>query len=601
MAFEPKHELPITSPAGDGPWPTPLQLPIRTRRVVDASQNWLDQTANPDAYGDAIVDYYSASIGNFVAVQRRDYSAGIAQYQNRWLQFPGLGVRYQNNGGQELLEMVVQPENFIGGGGTDTNNDGYIALVCTGVPIGIKPGVMTFDLRVNGTSVGSFSCFTDVPSAVVMKFGPTALECQSLADADDANPNSKVAPCLPPRAKTKTFRNTGLVIFEGEPYEGTQTTPPHKDLFGYFIYDWNLLLNQHNNPGSALRLGNFKTTTIDCDPSVIKNAGLNQFRAHLTSTVVNGMNAYFVIESEFYSRADFRSGAQSWNQRAVFPGQITFNDRPLYYAMRCPVAVDLPLNIDLTPQTIDNIANPTPYEAFTGDDQFDGIAPYCNGYWRPGDAPSAYSGQPNDPWIYAFQYVNAYYQFLVNLMAFFNNTYTGYTPKEVAIGDDTYMVTPDFWASPFTAIVTPDDALIASYRSVYSAADDQLSKWKSNYHEADDALTNGSVFYPDPNTYEFVKAVHDDAMNLALAIYGYDTLPLNQTPNETPFWDSSGAADPADIVITNPNTAQIYVRALTMNLMMDSLIGTIIPETDDVSNGIEQYVGLMVNYKLPEN
>lgn len=353
--MEPKHELPVTAPGQDGPWPNNLQLPIQTRRIIDASQNFFDTTVNPDAAGDQVVNYYSASIGNFVATQRRDYASGINQQQNRFFTLPGLAMRYENNQGMERLTLVAQPESFVSGGNQvlDTNLDGYIVWVHSevGYPnlINFEPTIGgPYDIFLNGYKIYEGFKITQENSAFVIMFGLTALRCHSLEDK--TNPlltNTSYGPTALGNASVNDIIPPRKDIAASNAPDGA-VVPRHKDEPLYPIFNWNDALNpctliSTGGTGSYTRweifIGSSATPQVTNgvhfkDP--MKSPLVKDGPNFITVLLQPGASApellsISIIFAEFYDRKTTDVVQQSWNYNSI-PGQaIIANDKPLYF------------------------------------------------------------------------------------------------------------------------------------------------------------------------------------------------------------------------------------------------------------------------------
>lgn len=339
MAFRPRHELPITAPDGDGPWPSALQLPIQTRRIIDASQNFFDTTKNPDAAGDAVVDYYSSSIANFVGTQRRDYASGINQQQNRYLSLPGLAMRYENSHGSERLTLVAQPESAPIGGQLirDLNLDGYIIFTLYDIKfpniVNGKPGYPTsYDLYMNGYLIKQDFKIKQACQSFVVMFGLSALRCQSLIDKVANNPfkGDKAYPLLqdvlPPRPQ-----------LDG-----------HDDLPAYTLFNFTT----HDNP---IYTDDDVTQFQAANPLKVNVTGGVQFQDPLKSplktkkgdstnylgvTLSHGLTQgtqdpiYYMFFAEFFTRKKVRAVAQSWNKNPGPKDTLICNDKPLYWGYK---------------------------------------------------------------------------------------------------------------------------------------------------------------------------------------------------------------------------------------------------------------------------
>lgn len=333
-------------------------MPIQTRATIDATQNWFDTTKTPDDTANAVVDYYSASIGNFVNVQRRNHGAGIVQVSNHFQNFPGLRLQYENNQGMERLSMTVYPESApqLGGQVIDTNNDGYIVWVHdqVGFPNPITTHGVAVDqiqspyyVFLNEYLIYKGYGITQQAQAFVIMFGKTALRCHSIEDKQnplaDANNGGLVNEVIPARAQ-----------IDATPAPDKELIPKHKDLPGYFLFNWNDV----QNPESLVLTGFIGTQPAyerwqplnngPFPPQI--NKGVHFFDPKKSPLKSDGQNLLTILYQpggkpsafevtlvddifvEFFDRQKTRKVSQSWNYTTNDKtSTILANDTPLYW------------------------------------------------------------------------------------------------------------------------------------------------------------------------------------------------------------------------------------------------------------------------------
>lgn len=377
--------------------PGVLGTPIATVVRVEASQNWYDQVGS-DRYALAqqIISQTAGTIHSFVLGQQQ-LSQGVAFWSHvyRTLQW---SAKYSRNGTNQLLELVIYPENALGGGLPDRelNLDGYIAWLFTD-----DPGGATYNFTLNGVSI--YSCGSPARNSVIIfEFGATATICQSLADKGSkdfplapGNPNMALAmSVLPPRPRTKKF-----VTIQNATNLIKETIKPHDDLplYPMFYYDNYLAQAGYDdfmgaNPTVIKR--------VELDLNKIDETGPNKFRVHVTAPFTpakSGGGA--IVFAEFYSRKDgLRAVSQSWTKQNQLGIQV--NDEPLYFAMSVPFYKTQALDFDLSLSEVDR-TTPTPeFGFFDGDDNVITTGKYTNGYWRIGDVVSLQNPPANTPWYY---------------------------------------------------------------------------------------------------------------------------------------------------------------------------------------------------------
>jgi hypothetical protein len=619
----------------DGQRPVTVQTNVQV--PVDASQA---DVAALMVVAQDIVNNSMTQLQRWLNNNRMQVSTSGQSYAGNRFNMPAMNGRWSINNGYEKLILDVFPTK--GGGAppsSETNLDGYIAMVNTGIEIGsyTPQGVyqgfvqdMTFDLQVNDVSLGTVNMTTNVPGAVIIAFGSTALRCESLADADKANPNqSRVSNILPPRKKIKAFTINSDQFGEEDSEDNRQIPDDFKDVFGYFMYDWNLLLNIHNNPKTFFKINNLpiiQTIKISSDRAnqVLKQKGLNKFRAKLTTPFIEhktGSGFIFVTESEFYSRYYFRPVTQSWTKRADPPSQIIVNDKPLHFATIAITSNVIPLDMDLTPQDED-FTTATPFDAYQpAAEGSPGVAPYINGYWRVGDLQSNANGAPSSPWSIAYPLINQYADMLSGLLQLFDNKYqydytdpvTGQTtPPAPEVGvplpppssdDFAYTVTGTFFGEPFGPLITSvatgsigyemvDQTTLASYSEVHEIVAGQVGVWLGNQAQADDKAFQFDIFNPDRLSLQMLSQADDDMMTLATKMIGvtkgsfYDTSSSDdEMIAHTPFWGWEQNTPTSEFAgswaqsFTGPNGAENY-EAPAQHLyglrLLDEAAGTLL-------------------------
>jgi hypothetical protein len=363
MTFKPPWSLP-TSDGVDVGEPV-MQLPPSIHFTVDATKAFLD-TMGPaiTSVADQIVDFYSPNITQFVQQQRRlNAISGIAQASNR-MSLPGLDLEHAKNQGIEHIRIRVQPESAPPQSfqiTVDVNLDGYVAWVHNWSKFQAPQvdnqaidfvvngyGVLTNytpddDLFVTNNPPEFGAALTQATVIVIAAFGNTALRCQSLQDdAKGFNPFTKTqgsggaAPtCVPAR---KDVPASGPV-------------PSHKDLLGYFIFNWGDRLNPDTWSYNGRQSGGSNQTFDMNFPKefVIKiiefkspqNSPLKPTSSNVMWSQTHnfpplsqlGQNGVDFTCAEFYNRAVLRSVQRSWKLQTTTPADILLaNDKPLYFA-----------------------------------------------------------------------------------------------------------------------------------------------------------------------------------------------------------------------------------------------------------------------------
>lgn len=359
MAFKPRHELPVTGPDG-GDWPNVMQLPIQLRKIIDASQNWFDNTEDQTQVADQIVDLYSASIANFVDVNRRNVASGITNVQSRFQNFPGLTLQYENRHGAERLSMTVYPESLnqnSGSPGLELNYDGYIywAHGDPGFPDAVngQPFAPTpYDIFLNGYTIYSGYDITQIAQGFVIMFGPTALRCHSVAD--DKNPFKGAN-----FGTNKIWGPNGGLYYVNvptwQPDDPTVsapdglTVPSHKAEPIYPLFDWDNTNNTGNLLGEPFENGQRWADYPMPDPTTMK--GVQFADAQKSPLVWNGVNNLTImirggsqpgatennifesVVAEFYDRAKLISGSETWSHIVnAATSSYAMNNKPMFFA-----------------------------------------------------------------------------------------------------------------------------------------------------------------------------------------------------------------------------------------------------------------------------
>jgi hypothetical protein len=381
----------------------PFSAPPVMQYRIDASDDWQAQNGQVAAIvADAIVESYSSSISQFINNQRQQMRLGIIAQQRHQMTLPGIVVDYGSNHGNETIRITVKPEyvNLLSLPLLiDINLDGYVAYVHTWQQLP-APGIdnAPIDLILNG--YGVITNYTpdddllalyqpaqepDPPAAPVFQatvmfivaFGPTALRCQSIQDltvnkvpvlvnngnavnlntfAAEKKSGGPLPPVSPPRKNIAASGNA----------------PTHKDLLGYFVFNWG---DQFNPDSWAYNgdqgVGPDYTFTANFPvPDIIKViqfetakksplvvAGKNNFYAQHSSTPAlnTGQNADDFLCAEFYNRANLRVATSSWTYPNASAG-VLVNDQPIYFACDggdpfsdVGARTNFGLNFDLTP------------------------------------------------------------------------------------------------------------------------------------------------------------------------------------------------------------------------------------------------------------
>jgi len=371
----------FTREPGDDQLPS-MQSPPVFQRTVSASSSWYEQNVGAvENVADQIMQAYSADISQFVQTQRRNYSAGSVHSHQRHMEMRGLDLDYSMDNGQEIMKFIVRPEGFKGvQNQIELNFDGYISWF-PGPYVGDQrpPLNAIYNLYMNGylifENIQFDSSITEWTKAYLVLFGPTALRCHSLED--DNNPlanidinglsakkpgaglTNKIAPA---RSDIPAYTNA---------YGGA--VPAHKDLPGYFIFDWNNQLNPTEWCYGAAQWDNNYA-----EPQIIKGI---QFFSTLNSPLnIAGFNNVSVEEinqlpasyeepanyltAEFYDRGSARPVRVSWTKAAPKGGMILINDRPLCFLSGADPGGGnnySSLGFDLTPMSIKKqAASPDP-------------------------------------------------------------------------------------------------------------------------------------------------------------------------------------------------------------------------------------------------
>ena len=379
----------------------PFSAPPVMQYRIDASDDWQAQNGQVAAIvADAIVESYSSSISQFINNQRQQMRLGIIEQRSHQWSAPGLDIDWSSNQGDETIKITVKPEYinllslpFL----IDINLDGYVAYVHQWAQLS-APAIdnAPIDLILNGYGViTNYTPDDDLlalyqpaldpnpPAAPILQatvmfviaFGPTALRCQSIQDltvnkvpiiggsgvnlntfAAAKGSNGPTARISPPRKNIAASGNA----------------PAHKDLLGYFIFNWG----DQFNPDSWAYNGdqgvgpdytfaaNFPVPDIikviqfkTAEKSPLVVAGKNNFYAQHSSTPAlnTGQNADDFLCAEFYNRANLRVATSSWTYPNAAAG-VLVNDQPIYFA--CDggdpfsdrgAGTNFGLNFDLTP------------------------------------------------------------------------------------------------------------------------------------------------------------------------------------------------------------------------------------------------------------
>lgn len=426
---------------------------------VEASQKWFQ--ANGDMVNevaDRIVQRIEGEISQFWLAQQQNYQASELPVMTTHLRLNGqVFLEYQAVHSAQQLTITVYPENESNPqsqSSVDLNLDGYFAWMMN-YPAGFEqyqPSSIIYNFQLNGQTFYTYSGPFLNFHAIIFTFGKTALKCQSLVDKTKAdqnapgNPNQPlVSSVLPPRPTVQSFvNNTGTTITE------------HPDLPGYFVYYYDQTLNiegsNFTEPNPTL------ISTIACDPKLLNNKGLNQFRVLVTpnqpftgSSINNLYWAYgYVMYAEFYSRSDLRTAEKSWRMSSGAQ-DITVNDKPLYWQMYSGAYPVQALDVDFSVKV--DYSKPTPsnnQHAFTPTIYADAFDPAgltlwantpCTGLWRPGDAPATQPMPPNGLWAVAYSAAS-------ETLAIWNNVlYALWLLNAITLPSDPRAPTFDKWAT----------------------------------------------------------------------------------------------------------------------------------------------------------
>lgn len=364
MTFKPPWSLP-TSDGTDVGAPV-MQAPPALQLTVSASKEWLDQMGPAASQvGDQIVNFYSSNLSQFVQSQRQQNAIGGIQQTNRQMDLPGLSVEHLRGQDLETIRITVYPESAPAESFTvnvDLNLDGYVAWTLNWSkfppPQTDNPAV---DVVLNGFGVLSnfvrdddlFQLFPPAldPTAQVVQatmvfvvaFGDTALRCESLQDKSGHNPF------------TSTNGSGGplpTIIPSRGSVPGDGTVPAHKDLLGYFVFNWGDPLNPDtfaydgnadgSGPGFQYK-ANFPKETIikivqfkSTKDSPLVASGKNTLQVQTTNFPPlnpTGQNGVSFLAAEFYNRSVMRPVQQSWKYKVNTAASILMvNDKPLYFA-----------------------------------------------------------------------------------------------------------------------------------------------------------------------------------------------------------------------------------------------------------------------------
>lgn len=370
---------------GPEAYPDTTQQPTSgIRATIDASLNWYAQNATAaQLVGEIIVDFYSANMSQFINTCRHNYSLSTAEQDRRQLALPGFELDWSMNQGIEHIDVVVHPESFNHQNllpKVDLNYDGYIVWlhdepyfpnIIDNKPTSAGP----YDIYVNGVQVlQGFKPTIQFGGAVIM-FGQTALRCQSLCDADDGlSSNNPLFQKI----------NGGLVNRDLPPLTpdiAVMTAPDgltlssHKDLPGYFVFEWNQTINQatlvtENDGISYIRFSSFDSTAGT--PQLQK--GIQFFNSSKSPLVPNGPNFVTVIPSpaaaipeilmidilyaEFFKRDKIRVVSQSANLDPDPQNDLNIAtlDTPYAFCASFPGTgtFGVSMGFDLTPKVYDS-------------------------------------------------------------------------------------------------------------------------------------------------------------------------------------------------------------------------------------------------------
>lgn len=399
--FKPNLQLPTQE--GPEAYPQQTVQPPFMQYVINASQQYLDATADLNIIANGILEQNGALIQQYVTAKRQQYSQGAARYMRQQTTGDHLTVDYVNNYGQESIKITVYPDVSPGGGSIpqDLNYDGYLVWVQDWVPNDPANPAIKYDLIVNGYAVApgitppaadyaSFTqqngqvingvqvTFNQCVSMVLVLFGTRALASHSLNDALSKFATSQLQLSNPPTAAQ--LANAAAVGPQGgllnkivpalAQVSANGPVPAHDNLPGYFCWSWGDPLNPdswsynsvinagYGNWPAASYAKNFPTPTIiyciqfkdsQNSPLNAKGQNLAYFRPSLAgsgatdTTKFPGYTYATWLSAEFYNRKITRSVNTSWSYQGDGSGQILVNDTPqIWMHASDRLATDIP-------------------------------------------------------------------------------------------------------------------------------------------------------------------------------------------------------------------------------------------------------------------
>ena len=322
-----------------------LQAPPILRTEIKASDKWFQangRTASDVA--ERIVAARAGQIHQFWQAQQQNYNAGVVKIVSRALSLPQLTIRYDAIQGTQILTLTVYPESSppkVGEAVIDINLDGYIAFFHHELfyphnrnPDGSLYVSGPYDLFINGYLVLTDMKIENLDSCWIVMIGDTALQLPSIHDKE--NPLKLLAGSVPDRGNVKEVQGTqfGVMI------------PAHKDLPGYFVFDWGDGLNpdnyaMDNNAGPWAHHSTGPTRIVRgihfADPTKcpLNPTGDNLITIQPSDGGKPGPFAYDAnddyVLAEFFDRQSMRV-VQSTHKYPQAPGRtVTTNDKPLYW------------------------------------------------------------------------------------------------------------------------------------------------------------------------------------------------------------------------------------------------------------------------------
>ncbi len=380
----------------------PFSSPPVMQYRIDASNDWQAQNGQVAAIvADAIVQSYSSSISQFIDNQRQQMRLGIIEQREHQFSAPGLDIDWSSNQGDETIRITVKPEYinpaqlpFL----IDLNYDGYAAYVLnyryytytngaqpevyTIIPINIivngygcilgykpDPGLFTALPPLLGTTPPETTIPWVQTVILIVAFGSTALRCQSIQDLTLNNIPQLTGSGVSLNTFTAAKGSGGPAGNVSPPRKNIPATsaggfavPAHKDLLGYFVFNWEDQFNPdewaYSGPAAYDKANNinnifapdwkFDSLFGKGPPPIVEiiqfeNASKSPLNVSDLNTIacqfatlpipndIFTANGYGLACAEFYNRATPRVAFSSWNYPQA-PAGVLVNDEPLYYS-----------------------------------------------------------------------------------------------------------------------------------------------------------------------------------------------------------------------------------------------------------------------------